>query len=129
MCNIPNVIAVIQNGYKRRLNAVFVKRTKRIKNFLKALWRNGFIFSFSMFSNNSYIVHLKYITGIPALRSFKRVSTPSRLVFMTYSALFLKKKKKFRGNLCFLETSQGFVSSEEALVAKIGGVLLCELVI
>lgn len=58
-----------------------IRITSFSKQFIKLLYRQGFISSFFIRDNEHFYVRLKYIKNKPLIRKFKLISTPGKRTF------------------------------------------------
>lgn len=96
MDSFSSVISAIVNAQRQNYRRLEINLTQgagssKIRRLLQRLQREGYVESVSFVSNintqnkstTNYTVFLKYdSTGNPAIRSFFRVSTPSRRVYL-----------------------------------------------
>ena len=96
------------------------------KGILSALWREGFIFGYSVKENQSEVeVFLKYSEGLPVLRKSRLVSKPGRPRYFSVDDL-RRYSKRNSFSMLVLTTSKGVLSSTEALSMNQGGKVLVE---
>jgi len=100
MDSFSSVISAIVNAQRQNYRQIEIKMTQgagssTIRRLLQRLQREGYIQAVSFVSNfnkqnkpiTTYIISLKYDSnGNPAIRSFFRVSTPSRRVYVKTSS-------------------------------------------
>lgn len=95
-----------------------------IKNAIaKILEREGYLTNVSK-KNNSLVVGLSYASGRPAIRGVKRISKPSRRMYMGVREV--QPVKRGHG-LLVLSTPAGVVTGKEARQMRVGGEALFEI--
>jgi len=95
-----------------------------IKNAIaKILEREGYLADVSK-KNNSLVVGLSYTSGKPAIQGVKRISKPSRRMYM--GVRDVQPVKRGHG-LLVLSTPAGVVSGKEAREKRVGGEVLFEI--
>lgn len=119
--------SIIKNGYRFRLDNVLVKKSKKMKEFLRVLKENGFIRNY-VFSKNDprkIKIFLKYSgEGNPAIRDIRIISTSSNYTYCDNKVLWTLKKRPDFG--CFiLDSPAGIMTSKTASKCGAGGELLC----
>lgn len=75
-------------------------------------------------SKQSLVLKLKYNQGVPAIQNLRRLSKPSRRVYVR--AAEIKPVRQGYG-LAIISTSRGLMTDKEARKNKIGGEVLCEI--
>lgn len=88
----------------------------------KVLEREGYVASVSK-KSNALVVELKY-QGRPAISGVKRISKPSRRLYM--GVRDIRPVKRGHG-LLVLSTPAGVVSGKEATAQRVGGEVLFEI--
>ena len=95
-----------------------------IKNAIaKILEREGYLANVAK-KNNALVVGLSYTEGKPAIQGVKRISKPSRRMYMGVREV--KPVKRGHG-LLVLSTPLGVVSGKEAREKRVGGEVLFEI--
>ncbi|MCS7245580.1 MAG: 30S ribosomal protein S8 [candidate division WOR-3 bacterium] len=121
---ISDMLIRIKNAQERKKEEVEIYPKSKIKlEILKILKREGFIIDYQE-KERSVIVKLRYYPdGSPLISNVKRVSKPSRRVYIGYEEL----KPVVNGlGIAILSTSKGIITDKEARKLKIGGELLLE---
>lgn len=128
---IADMLTRIRNALARTAEEVVLPSSKMKVEIARILAEEGYIESYSVEEGSSYPllrIKLKYqrvgTRGIrPAIRGLKRVSTPSRRVYVGVSEI-----PRTRAGLgtAVLSTSQGIMTGREARRRGIGGELLYE---
>jgi small subunit ribosomal protein S8 len=98
-------------------------KSKMKLEILKILKKEGFIEDYEE-KEKSIIVKLRYFPdGTPLITDVKRISKPSRRVYVSYKEL----KPVMNGiGIAILSTSKGILTDKEARKLKVGGELLLE---
>ena len=128
---IADMLARIRNALMRRKDWVEMPSSKMLEAIARILKEEGFIQDYEVVDGGSYPilrVQLKYKREgtrrwIPAITGMRRVSKPSRRVYV--GADELKPVRSGLG-IAILSTSQGVMTDKEARVRRIGGELICE---
>lgn len=121
---ISDMLIRIKNAQERKKENVEIYPKSKIKlEILKILKREGFIIDYEE-KEKSIIVKLRYYPdGSPLISNVKRVSKPSRRVYVSYEEL----KPVVNGlGIAILSTSKGIITDKEARKLKVGGELLLE---
>lgn len=72
--------------------------------------------------HRTLVVRLKYVDGVPALTGLKRVSTPGRRMYTSYSEI----PRVLNGlGMAVLSTSRGLMRDRDARRQKLGGEIVC----
>jgi small subunit ribosomal protein S8 len=121
---ISDMLIRIKNGQMRRKEFVEIYPKSKMKlEILKILKKEGFIEDYEE-KEKSIIVKLRYFPdGTPLITDVKRISKPSRRVYVSYKEL----KPVMNGiGIAILSTSKGILTDKEARKLKVGGELLLE---
>ncbi|MFZ8847595.1 MAG: 30S ribosomal protein S8 [Candidatus Hydrothermia bacterium] len=121
---ISDMLIRIKNGQMRRKEFVEIYPKSKMKlEILKILKKEGFIEDYEE-KEKSIIVKLRYFPdGKPLITDVKRISKPSRRVYVSYKEL----KPVMNGiGIAILSTSKGILTDKEARKLKVGGELLLE---
>jgi len=127
MDTIADMLTTIRNAQAVKKETAYVPYSKLKMSIAEILAREGFIKSASRKGkkNRKVIsVELKYEEdGMPAINSIRRVSRPSKRVYLP-----LNKIRSVRGGrgLRVLTTPKGVLSDREARKEKVGGEVVCE---
>jgi small subunit ribosomal protein S8 len=123
---LSDFLARIRNGYTRRLPYIEVRKNNITVSSLTLLYRYGLITNFSILSDYSILVTLKYKNGQPALREVRRISKPGDRKYASCKNLRALRKRYLglRTGMFILSTSLGVLSDTESLFRKVGGELL-----
>lgn len=126
---IADLLTRVRNANKARQRKVDVPPSN-LKLSIVDLWkRSGFIKNYRMYRQDAedtkgiIRIYLKYVgKNRPVIQGIRRISKPSRRVYMSHSKL-----PKVRGGLgvAVVSTSQGLLTDQQARESKVGGELLC----
>jgi len=119
---LSNFFSKIKNGCLLRKTKIVQLKSKQIINILNLLIKEGYIRGYKLTLNNNIDVYLKYKNNIPVIKDIKRLSKPSRRLYIKNKDLF-KKQKGF----LILSTSKGFLTDLQAKKLNIGGELICKI--
>jgi small subunit ribosomal protein S8 len=111
------MFTTIQNGQIVKKSFVIQKKTKISEVFLNILWDEGYILGYKN-SQNRLKIFLKYVNGIPAIRSFNIISKPSKKVYYSTKQIW---KIQSNQNLLIVSTSKGLKSLLNCKKANLGG--------
>ena len=112
-----NMFASIQNGQIAKRDYIYHTRKKICESFLKILWNEGFILSYTI-EFNQLKIFLKYNNGKPVIKSIKTISKPSRRIY--YSAKQLWKIDSSK-SFIIISTNKGLKSLSECKKLQLGG--------
>lgn len=121
---ISDMLIRIKNGQMRKKEFVEIYPKSKMKiEILKILKKEGFIENYEE-KEKSIIVKLRYFPdGSPVITDLKRISKPSRRVYVSYKEL----RPVMNGiGIAILSTSKGILTDKEARKLKVGGELLLE---
>jgi len=122
---IGDFLSRIRNAIERKKETVEVPSSKMLVSVAEILKKEGFIVGYSVKEEkpqNTLVIELKYINGLPAIRELVRVSKPGIRKYVGYKNI----KKIMSGmGIAILTTPNGIVTGEEAKKQKIGGEYLC----
>ncbi len=121
---IGDMIIRIKNAQMRKKESVEIYPKSKMKlEILRILKEEGFIEEYEE-KDRTIIVKLRYYPdGEPLIKDVRRVSKPSRRVYVKYKEL----KPVMNGlGIAILSTSKGIMSDKTARKLKVGGELLLE---
>lgn len=126
---LGNMISAISNQRLSASNYVVCEYSKLCWNVLGIMRENGYIKSFSMINKNN----IPYIKIFPEVYNNKKTinkiilhSTPGSRVYRTAKEIsYIVSRNKY--NTYIYSTSQGVISSFDAVKRGLGGEFLCEL--
>jgi small subunit ribosomal protein S8 len=118
-----HLLITLRNSQKVKRLFVIQKSNKTCERFLNILWDEGFISGYRFFDNNNSKVKifLSYFKGIPAIKTIRLVSRPSRI--LSYSAYQLWKIDS-SVSVYLISTNEGLRSLDYCKRNGLGGVLL-----
>ena len=115
-----NMFANIKNGQLAKKGFIYQTRKKICEEFLKILWKEGFILGYTIDLNDStkLKIFLKYKNKKPVINNLKLISKPSKRIYLsTYQIWKIDSNK----NLIIFSTNQGLKSLIDCKKLKIGG--------
>ncbi|MEO0223988.1 MAG: 30S ribosomal protein S8 [candidate division WOR-3 bacterium] len=121
---ISDMLIRIKNGQIRKKEFIEVYPKSKMKiEILKILKKEGFIEDYEE-KEKSIVVKLRYFPdGSPVITDLKRISKPSRRVYVSYKEL----KPVMNGiGIAILSTPKGILTDRDARRLKVGGELLLE---
>lgn len=124
---IADLITKIKNAGIIGKETVVVPYSKLKESILTALQKNGYINSFSTKGKKvikSIEVTLSYEQKAPRVQSVRRISRPSRRVYVKASEI--RPVRQGFGSL-FISTPKGILTDKEARKEKVGGEVLFEI--
>ena len=98
------------------------KKTNFCWNILNVFLVHGYIQGIQK-NNQTILIILKYIDGVPAIHELKQVSRSSQRVYKPWNRLNLYQQGL---GLVLVSTSKGILPSAKAFEYKIGGEVLCQ---
>lgn len=120
--NLKNVLASIKLGYKLHKNKICISYFNlNCLIILNILYKNGYISGYSFDNlNNKITIYLKYIQNKSVIQYMCLFLNKTKYIYLTYPML-LEINKNFG---CYvLSTHLGFMTSNDAIAKKIGGLL------
>lgn len=123
---ISDMLTRIRNGLLARKKEVVFPFSKVKMGIAQIMAKEGLIAKVEkteVFPENIK-VELKYVNKEPVITSLKRVSVPSRRMYVNKDQL---PKVRNSMGIAIISTSQGLMTNKEAGQKKIGGELLCEI--
>jgi small subunit ribosomal protein S8 len=123
---ISDFLTRLRNASKAGLAECVSPHSKLKESLAGILKAEGFVREVSTGADEqghkTLIVTLKYVDGSPVITGLKRVSTPGRRVYHSYSDI----PRVLNGlGLAILSTSKGLKKDQDARREKLGGELLC----
>lgn len=122
---LSNFFSKIKNGYLAKNYKITQYKSNQIIKILNILVKEGIIkgYSFSHKDINIINIYLKYKNDKPVISQIKRISKPSKRIYIKNKDLF----KIYKRGLYLLSTSQGIVTDLEAKKLNLGGELICNI--
>ncbi len=124
---IADMLIRIKNAQMARHETVLIPYSKLKFEIAKILKRDGWISDFSKKGKKvkKYVeVNLKYSEGEPKISDLRRISKPSRKVYIKADAI--KIIRQGFGS-AIISTPDGLLTDKEAKAKKVGGEVLCEI--
>jgi len=125
MKTLSNNYSIIKNALSKKYSSAYLNNSKKTRNFLDVLYREGVIRGYNLYSKKRKIeIYLKYYKNFSVITDIKTISTSSRNIYFTFDDICYWDKISHH---CFLvvSTSKGMKSSKEIKKLKIGGTVLC----
>jgi len=122
---IADMLTRIRNASMVKKTEVLVPYSKLKMAIAMVLVREGYLAKAEEVETKHSMISLtlKYTGGYPAVQSLKRVSTPGHRRYVKNTEI----EKVLNGlGIAILSTPRGIMTGKEAMVAKVGGELLCE---
>lgn len=117
---ISNLISSINNGYNAKKNKITQINSNQNKNLLNIFIQNGLIKTYQIKINNKIDILLKYKHNQPVFYKIKKISKPSKRIYIKNKNLYRNKSGIF-----ILSTSKGLLTDFQAKKLNIGGELIC----
>jgi small subunit ribosomal protein S8 len=123
---IADFLIRLQNALKARKEIVFIPSSKMTRALSEVLEREGYIGEVDEKSKKTRTlsISLSYKNGRPAINGAKRISKPSRRMYM--GVRDIKPVKRGHG-LLVLSTPEGIVTGKQAREKRVGGEVLFEI--
>jgi small subunit ribosomal protein S8 len=123
---IGDFLTSIRNASKAEKATVSVQWSRLREGVARILTESGYLAGFRKADRDDKPVlelTLKYVSGVPAITSIERISTPGRRVYAGYTTV----PKVIGGmGVSILTTSRGVMTDAEARRQKVGGELLAK---
>lgn len=120
---IADMLTRIRNALHALHKDVAIPTSKIKADMAKILKEEGYIEDYEV-SDTEITVALKYIKGKPVISGMKKVSKPSRRVYV--GSHDIPRVQNGIG-VCVLSTSSGVMTGETAHDRNVGGEVLCEI--
>jgi small subunit ribosomal protein S8 len=125
---IADLIVRVKNGIKARMAFVAVQHSNIKEGIVKILKDQGYIRDYEVVNlenkKKDLKIFLKYKGKTPCIRDFKQISKPSLRVYATCQEI----PTVLNGlGVALISTSQGLMTSKEALSSKIGGEVIAHI--
>lgn len=123
---IADMLIRIKNAQAVKHKTVDIPYSKLKYQIANILLKEGFIEKIERkFRKEKKIlrIFLKYKDNEPVIQGTKRVSKPSRRVYLPYKKI---KPPKGGYGIAIISTSQGLMTAKEARKRKLGGEVICE---
>jgi len=122
---IADMLTRIRNACKSRLPTVDMQSSRLKVAVCEVLQSNGYIEAFAVEGDErkkQLCLTLKYLDGTPVIEGIRRISSPSRRVYVSSQAV-----PRVLGGLgvAILSTPKGVMSDRAARKEKLGGEVLC----
>lgn len=122
---ISDMLTQIRNALLLKKEAIEIPHSKVKRELSKALKENGYISDYYEVSDDKFKkikLILKYSKKGPAIQGMKRVSKPSRRVYVQHGNI-----PRVMGGLgiALVSTSKGIVTGHQARRLNVGGEVLC----
>lgn len=123
---ISDFLNRIKNGYSVNKQEVVINFSNVTVAILEVLEDQGSIKKFDIDETGVFkkiVVHLAYNGGRKAMLNVRRISKPSMRVYKKCSEM-----PRFKNGLAYgiVSTSKGMMTTQQAVNAKLGGELICE---
>jgi len=121
---ISDFLVRLHNASMVGKESVSVPSSKMVRSVADVLAREGYIAAPEKQKSNTLTVGLVYKNGAPAINGVKRISKPSRRMYM--GVRDVKPVKRGHG-LLVLSTPAGVVTGKEAREKRVGGEILFQI--
>ena len=120
---IADMLTRIRNAHMALHKEVVVPRSKMKQRITEILKEEGYIEDFEL-GEKEIKIKLKYVNGKPAIQGLKRISKPSRRIYVG-----VKEIPRVQNGLgiCVVSTSKGILEGEQARRLNVGGELICQI--
>jgi small subunit ribosomal protein S8 len=123
---ISDSLVMIKNAIRAHKDEVVITGSKIKLEIMKILKKEGFIRDFRSITNDrnssDIKIALKYYNGEPVINDIKRVSKPSRRIYVSIDDL---PRVRNGMGIAILTTSRGIITDGQARKLGIGGEVLC----
>ncbi len=124
---IADFLNRLKNASQRRIEVVQLPSSKIKLEIARILKANGYIADYEYAEKDQktlLTVTLQYFDRLPAIRDFKRISTPGQRLYSNVESL---QKGSRRNQTVIVSTSKGLMTTKDAKAQKLGGELICQL--
>jgi small subunit ribosomal protein S8 len=123
---ISDFLTRLRNAAKAKLDECVIPHSKLKENVAVILKAEGYIADHhnaaDVAGHKTLVVKMKYVDGAPAITGIKRVSTPGRRLYHSYSDI----PRVLNGlGIAIVSTSKGLLKDADCRRLKAGGELLC----
>jgi len=123
---IADFLTRLRNGCKARLAECVMPHSNLKEGIAAILKTEGYIADYAAGADEqghkTLIVKLKYVDSAPAITGIKRVSTPGRRLYCSYTEV----PRVLNGlGIAIISTSKGLMKDQDCRRNKAGGELLC----
>ncbi|RZL40869.1 MAG: 30S ribosomal protein S8 [Pedobacter sp.] len=126
--NLIQFLIKLKNASIARKHLIVVNHVNAINGYLNTLYKEGFIQSFNIKSDETnkkvVYIYLRHFQNRVLTENIQFLSIPSRIKILSYNDL---TKISLRNKLMVLSTSKGILGHKECLKYKTGGIamLIC----
>lgn len=121
---IADLLVRIQNAMKVGKESVAIPNSKMTRAVAEVLSREGYVGAIDAKKGRLFSVSLPYKNGRAGVMGAKRISKPSRRMYMGVRDI---KPVKHGHGLLVLSTPQGIMTGKEAREKRVGGEVLFEI--
>lgn len=125
--NLASTISLLNRDCLGKQLSTKIPFSKHNISFCSFLFRHGWISGYSIELCNIINVTHKFNNNRNIIFRYYLKSRPSYRYFCNYEDLLFLCRNTKHNSYYILRTSHGFLSSDEALLKRIGGELLCQL--
>jgi small subunit ribosomal protein S8 len=123
---ISDFLTRLRNAGKAKLDECVIPHSRLKENVAVILKAEGYIADHSNSSDaaghKTLVVKMKYVDGAPAITGIKRISTPGRRLYHSYTDI----PRVLNGlGIAIVSTSKGLMKDADCRRLKAGGELLC----
>ncbi|WP_456324216.1 30S ribosomal protein S8 [Desulfonauticus submarinus] len=119
---IADLLTRIRNAHLARHKEVSIPASKMKAEILRILKEEGFIKDY-LEEDKELKVYLKYYQGKPVIKGLKKISKPSRRVYVKAKEIPIVRNGL---GIAILSTPKGILEGRQARRENIGGELICE---
>jgi small subunit ribosomal protein S8 len=123
---IADFLTRLRNGSKAKLDECIMPHSNLKEGIAAILKTEGYVSDYTSGvdeqGHKTLVVKLKYVDSAPAITGIKRVSTPGRRLYYSYSDV----PRVLNGlGIAIISTSKGLMKDQDCRRNKAGGELLC----
>lgn len=123
---ISDFLTRLRNASKARLDECAIPHSRLKESLAAILKAEGYVADYAAGTDakghKTLVIKMKYVDGTPAITGLKRVSTPGRRLYYSYSEI----PRVLNGlGISILSTSRGLMKDQDCRRNKAGGELLC----
>ena len=123
---ISDFLTRLRNAAKAKLDECIIPHSNLKESLAAILKAEGYVSDHTVGADaqghKTLVVKMKYVDGAPAITGIKRVSTPSRRLYHSYTEI----PRVLNGlGIAIVSTSKGLMKDADCRRNKAGGELIC----
>lgn len=122
---VADLLTRVRNAMMARQDEVTIPSSKLKAAVARVLKDEGYVTDLSVQADDKQgllTIKLRYLAGEPVIEGIKRISKPSRRIYVGYDDI---PRVRSGLGINILSTPKGVMSDKAARAAKVGGEILC----